>query len=544
MNTHLRLIIAQQNFLVGDLIGNTLKITQTIAHARDTLKGDVVIFPELALTGYSPEDLLLRPGMEARVTLALAQIAKASRGIDVILGHPHKTAHGLYNAASVLREGKILSTYHKRYLPNVQVFDEKRYFTPGEDMSIVTIKGVRCALMICEDIWQAQTMLQAKHAGAQLMLVINASPYHEQKVAMRREIITAQARSGEMPIVYVNLIGGQDELVFDGGSFAVDAAGEFMLQAPFYTESVQVLECTLDDAHHVHLIAQPLTPVPHIEESIYQALVLGLRDYVNKNHFNSVIIGLSGGIDSALTAAIAIDALGSDRVHGVLMPSRYTDNISIIDALEECKHLNITPQTISIEPVFSAFLDLLKEPFNNKSPDVTEENLQARARGVILMALSNKFGHLVLATSNKSEMAVGYSTLYGDMVGGFCVLKDVWKTMVYRLARYRNEISPVIPERVLSRAPTAELAAQQCDQDSLPPYEILDQILAYYIEQDEDEQDIIARGFDSDTVHKLIRLVNRNEYKRRQAPIGVCITLRAFGRNRRYPITAQYEISP
>lgn len=538
---NLRIIIAQLDFLVGDILGNTHKIIQTIQKARDELNGDVVVFPELALTGYSPEDLLLRRGMEARIAVALQQIAASSQGIDVILGHPHKTSAGLYNAASLFRDGKIALTYHKRYLPNVQVFDEKRYFVPGDEVKIVNIKGVMVAIMICEDIWQTETVLQSKFAGANAVIALNASPYHYQKAMMRRTLLTEHAQRNAIPIVYVNLIGGQDELVFDGGSFAVNTQGNIVVQAPFFAESVMALDCEIKN-HIPEIIAQPIPPVLSDEASMYQALVLGLRDYANKNHFNSVIVGLSGGVDSALTLAIAHDALGAERVHAVLMPSRYTRDMSNEDAVLQCKMLNVAHQTISIEPVFNAFIQLLAEPFQGQAKDTTEENLQARCRGMILMALSNKFGHLVLSTGNKSELAVGYSTLYGDMVGGFCVLKDIWKTVVYRLAHYRNQISPAIPLRVLTRAPSAELANDQLDQDSLPPYETLDQILYYYIEQDEEGADIIARGFDAAVVRKVIKMVNRNEYKRRQAPIGICVTTRAFGRNRRYPITSGYEI--
>lgn len=542
MTQSIRIIIAQLDFLVGDVMGNAQKMLLHIAKARDVYQGDVIVFPELALTGYSPEDLLLRPGMDKRIQDALALLCEASHQIDVIVGYPDHTEAGRYNAASVLRGGKIIATYHKHFLPNFEVFDEKRYFIPGHEMKLIKIKDVPIALTICEDIWQKETTMQAKFSGAKAMIVLNASPFHIQKVNLRREVVSKQAKYGEMPIVYVNLVGGQDELVFDGGSFVVNANGEIAQQAPFFTE--QLIVCELNFAQNQVMVKPTVVPaLPSIEQSIYEALVLGLRDYVYKNNFKSVIIGLSGGVDSALTAAIATDALGAAHVYGVLMPSRYTREISNTDAQLQCEYLNIAQQMISIEPVFQSFLELLAIPFQNKPQDTTEENLQARIRGTILMALSNKLGHLVLATGNKSEMAVGYSTLYGDMVGGFCVLKDVWKTMVYRLAHYRNNISQVIPQRILTRAPSAELAPNQLDQDSLPDYEILDQILSYYIEQDEDKENIIARGFDSKVVDRVISLVNRNEYKRRQAPIGICVTTRAFGRDRRYPITSGYEIS-
>ncbi len=533
MSQTLRIIIAQLNFLVGDVLGNARKMIVNIHKARDELKGDVIVFPELALTGYSPEDLLLRPGMDKRIREALVLLAEESVGVDVIVGHPDHTELGRFNAASLLRNGKVINTYHKRYLPNAEVFDEKRYFIPGSETKLIHIKNIPIALMICEDIWQPQMGLQAKMMGAQGIIALNASPFHIEKVRQRREIVTEQAKRNGLPIVYVNLIGGQDELVFDGGSFVVNAKGDIALQAPFFEESLMAIELNPDH--------KTVPELPSIESRIYNALVLGLRDYIEKNHFKSAIIGLSGGIDSALTAAIAVDAIGADRVFGVLMPSRYTRDISNIDARAQCELLNIKYQEISIEPVFNAFLNVLHEPFQGKSIDSTEENLQARCRGMILMALSNKFGHIVLATGNKSEMAVGYSTLYGDLVGGFCVLKDIWKTLVYRLAHYRNEISQVIPERIFTRAPSAELAADQLDQDSLPDYAILDQILSFYIEHDEDKENIIARGFDPSVVSKVIQMVNRNEYKRRQAPIGICITTRAFGRDRRYPITSGYE---
>ncbi|MGA2654858.1 MAG: NAD+ synthase [Gammaproteobacteria bacterium] len=543
MTQSIRIIIAQLNFLVGDVMGNAQKMIVNIHKARDELKGDVIVFPELALTGYTPEDLLLRPGMDARIKQALDLLAKESIGIDVIVGHPHHTELGRFNAASLLRGGKIISTYHKRYLPNVEVFDEKRYFIPGHELKIIHIKNIPIALMICEDIWQPQMALQAKMAGAQLMIVPNASPFHIEKVQQRRDIVCEQAQTSGVPIVYVNLIGGQDELVFDGGSFVVNGKGEITLQAPFFKESLIAAEFTIEN-NHVSPVQTIVPELPSIESRIYDALVLGLRDYIEKNHFKSAVIGMSGGIDSALTAAIAVDAIGADRVFGVLMPSRYTRDISNIDARAQCELLNIQYQEISIEPVFNAFLNLLAEPFKGKPVDTTEENLQARCRGIILMALSNKFGHIVLSTGNKSELAVGYSTLYGDLVGGFCVLKDIWKTFVYRLAHYRNEISNVIPERVFTRAPSAELSEDQLDQDTLPDYAILDQILTFYIEQDEDKDAIIARGFDPKVVARVIQMVNRNEYKRRQAPIGICITTRAFGRDRRYPITSGYENQP
>ncbi|MFA6038491.1 MAG: NAD+ synthase [Legionellales bacterium] len=531
MSQTLHIIIAQLDFLVGDVFGNAKKMIAQIKKAREELNGDVIVFPELALTGYSPEDLLLRPGMDKRIKAAMDLLAIESFGIDVIVGHPDHTQMGRFNAASLLHEGKIVSTYHKRFLPNVEVFDEKRYFIPGNESTIIHIKNIPIALMICEDIWQPNMGLKAKYAGAQMIIALNASPFHIEKINHRREIVAQQAKQAGMPIVYVNLVGGQDDLVFDGGSFVVNASGTLALQAPFFEESLQSW----------HGQQAEIPALPSIEESVYSALVLGLRDYMHKNNFKTAIIGLSGGIDSALTAAIAVDALGAQNVHGVLMPSRYTRDISNIDAREQCALLKINYQEISIEPVFNSFLELLKESFHDKPRDSTEENLQARCRGMILMALSNKFGHLVLSTGNKSELAVGYSTLYGDMVGGFCVLKDIWKTFVYRLAQYRNQISEAIPQRIITRAPSAELAPDQLDQDSLPDYAILDQILSLYIEQDEDQENIIERGFDANTVARVIRMVNRNEYKRRQAPIGICITTRAFGRDRRYPITSGYE---
>lgn len=530
----LRIISAQLNFLVGDIFGNAQKMIVQIKTAREELKADVIVFPELALTGYSPEDLLLRPGMVERVKKALDLLTQESFGIHVIVGHPDYTQAGRFNAASLLHDGKLITTYHKQFLPNVEVFDEKRYFIPGDEMKIIHIKNVPIALMICEDMWQPQMALQAKFAGAQLIITLNASPFHIEKIRQRREIITQQAQHAGMPIVYVNLVGGQDELVFDGGSFVVNADGSLAMQAPFFQESLMLWQGQ----------QETIPELPSMEAQIYNALVLGLRDYMHKNNFKTALIGLSGGIDSALTAAIAVDALGAKNVHGVLMPSRYTREISNSDAREQCQLLNMTYQEISIEPVFNSFLATLKESFANKPVDITEENLQARSRGMILMALSNKLGSIVLSTGNKSELAVGYSTLYGDMVGGFCVLKDIWKTIVYRLAHYRNQISAVIPQRVITRAPSAELAHDQFDQDSLPDYAILDQILSAYIERDIDKDVLIQQGFDAHIVERVIRMVNRSEYKRRQAPIGICITTRAFGRDRRYPITSGYENRP
>ena len=524
--------------MVGDVFANATRIIEVACRARDEQQADAVVFPELTLTGYPPEDLLLRPELIQRVELALGQICESVKDIDVILGYPRALRGKLYNAAGVIRNGQIFAEYHKQFLPNYSVFDEKRYFEPGHKSCVVEIKGVPAALTVCEDIWEEFPATQAVAAGARLLISLNASPYHCGKAPERLGLLRRRARDNGLAVVYVNLVGGQDELVFDGGSFVVDAEGKLTQRCEYFTETLMLVEIDTQDGIVPRLAG--IAPEPGEEESIYQALVLGVRDYVSKNDFKGAVLGVSGGIDSALTLAIAVDALGADRVEAVMMPSRHTAEMSNEDALMEAKALGVEHRVIPIEPAFQSFLDMLEQEFAGLPQDVTEENIQARCRGVILMAISNKKGRILLTTGNKSEMAVGYTTLYGDMAGGFAPIRDVPKTLVYRLARYRNSISPVIPERVMERAPSAELAPGQEDRDSLPPYEILDPILLRYVEQDQSLEEIVAAGFDKAMVEHIIDLVDRNEYKRRQAPPGIKITRRAFGRDRRYPLTTGF----
>ena len=542
--THaLRLALAQMDFPVGDPAGNAQRVIACARRAQTELRAHAVVFPELCLCGYPPEDLLLRPEFLQQVEAALAHIRAEVRGIDVIVGYPHRVGTALFNAASLIRDGEIVATYRKQLLPNYGVFDEKRYFSAGTEACVVDIARTPVGLTICEDAWAAGPMAAAKAAGAQVIVNLNASPYHQNKCAQREQVVAQRARETQVPIAYVNPVGGQDELVFDGASFVVDALGAVTQRAPAFAAGLYLAEFTPDRRP----CPQPLSPHLDEVESVYAALVLGTRDYVGKNKFPGALLGLSGGIDSALTLAIAVDALGAERVHAVMMPSRYTADMSSEDARAEAEALGVRFTVIPIEPMFAAFRAALAPSFVGRGEDTTEENLQARVRGTLLMALSNKTGALVLTTGNKSEMAVGYATLYGDMAGGFAVIKDVPKTLVYRLAEYRNrrhrnqERGP-IPARVLTRAPSAELAPNQKDSDSLPEYPVLDAILALYIEQDCAAADIVAQGFDAATVERVIALVHRNEYKRRQAPPGVRITPRAFGRDWRYPITSGFGV--
>lgn len=533
----LRLVMAQLNFLVGDIAGNATKIIQAINIARETHQAHLVIFPELALTGYPPEDLLYRDELYTQIESALLGIQAAASGIDVILGYPVKTPEGYCNQAAHIRHGEIVGQYCKQRLPNYQVFDEARYFTPGSTPYVFEIGGVAVGISICEDLWFPEPIAQAKAAGAQLIISLNASPFAKDKSAQRLQILKQRAQENHLPMVYVNCIGGQDELVFDGGSLVMSETGEILAQADFFAEGLFPVDIPTKEADPQGIT----TPFIGSEEArVYQALVLGVRDYIEKNHFPRAVLGLSGGIDSALTLAIAVDAIGADRVEAVMMPSRYTSSMSLVDAKKQAQMLNVLYREIPIESIFTAFMSALAPEFAGLPADVTEENLQARCRGALLMAISNKTHAIVLATGNKSEMAVGYSTLYGDLVGGFCVLKDVLKTWVYRLAAYRNRVSRVIPENVIERPPSAELAANQLDQDTLPPYSILDEIIMRYIEQDQSASEIIQAGFDSGVVLKVIRMIDRNEYKRRQVAPGVRITERAFGKDRRYPITSGF----
>ncbi len=538
--SNLRLVVAQTNLLVGGIKENLEHIIALAGQARDEFRADAVVFPELALTGYPPEDLLLRPGLYERVAEALTRLRHDIKGIHVILGYPEKTPQGVYNAALVLRDGEVIATARKHYLPNYSVFDEKRYFIPGDGPCVVNIAGVPIGITLCEDIWYPDPARDQVEAGARLLVTLNASPYHLYKSGEREHVITDRVRENHVPVVYANLVGGQDELIFDGDSFVMNAEGHLVQRMPAFTEGLYPVDFDVADdqvAPRLGPLAEPLSQ----EASVYEALVLGVRDFVTKNGFEGVIIGLSGGIDSAVTLAVAVDALGADQVEAVMMPSRYTSDMSVEDAAEEADILGVEHHVIPIEASFEAFLASLKTEFAGLPVDTTEENIQARCRGVILMAISNKKHKMVLTTGNKSEMAVGYATLYGDMAGGYDVLKDVPKTLVYRLAEYRNTLSEVIPRRVIERPPSAELAPDQQDTDSLPPYEILDGILEMYVEQDHGLEDIVAAGYARDTVIRVINMVDRNEYKRRQAPPGIRITPRAFGRDRRYPITSGYS---
>lgn len=541
MSNVLKIVMAQLNFCVGDIKGNTQKIIATIAKARAELHADLVVFPELSLCGYPPEDLLLRADFHAQIKQAINDIKQHCQGIAVIIGYPHHTAQGTYNTASVFSEREIIATYHKQCLPNYGVFDEKRYFLPGEGPVVFTLKGVRIALKICEDLWHAEPITQVAQLGAQLVLSINASPFDLNKISERTKILQQRIAETHLPIMYVHGVGGQDDLVFDGGSLVLDKDGKIVAQAEFFAE--QLLEVDIQITPELKILPTKLASTPSMEASVYQALVLAVRDYINKNGFPGVLIGLSGGIDSALTLAIAVDALGKDRVEVAILPSRYTSELSMNLANEIVQNFAVKASCISIESAYKTFLADLADEFAGLAADITEENLQARCRGVIMMALSNKTGKLVLPTGNKSEMAVGYATLYGDMAGGFAPLKDVPKTLVYRLAKYRNEIAPLIPQGVITRPPTAELALEQTDQDTLPPYDELDKILQLYVEQDASLAEITAAGFNEKTAQRIIAMVDHSEYKRRQAAMGPRITPRAFSRERRYPVTSKFKSS-
>ena len=536
-NSKLRIVMAQMDFLVGAVQTNADKVLSACIDARDRLAADLIVFPELTLTGYPPEDLLFRPHFIDQVEEALARLRAGISGIAAVVGYPHRQDELLYNVAAVIQDGDIRAVYRKQHLPNYGVFDEKRYFTAGDAPCIVNIAGIPLGITICEDIWVQGPACQAAEAGAAILVNINASPFHAGKRNEREQMLAERARNSGLPIVYVNLVGGQDELVFDGGSFVVDRNGTTTQHAPACVDGLY----PVDFHDGVQPVPGDCAPAPSLEAAVYDALVLGVRDYINKNGFQGAVLGLSGGIDSALTLVIAVDAIGAERVLAVTMPSRYTAEMSNEDARVEAEILGVECHAIPIEPPFTSFLEVLAEHFRGTKPDTTEENIQARCRGIILMALSNKQGRILLTTGNKSEMSVGYATLYGDMAGGYAPIKDVPKLLVYRLAEYRNARGRVIPQRVIDRPPSAELAPDQTDADSLPPYEVLDPILERYIEQDQSVEQIVAAGFDPAVVKRAAWLVDRNEYKRRQAPPGVRITQRAFGRDRRYPITSGYQ---
>ncbi|MCW9023708.1 MAG: NAD+ synthase [Gammaproteobacteria bacterium] len=536
----LRIAVAQCNLLVGDLQGNVAQIIELTNKARDELNAHAIVFPELALTGYPPEDLLLRPGMYERVEEAMTRLKQSVQNIDVIVGFPEKTDTGIYNAAAIIRNGDIINVARKHYLPNYSVFDEQRYFVSANEACVVDINGTPIGISICEDIWYPEPIAQLRDAGAQLILNLNASPFHKNKGQERENIVEQRIKENSLPIVYTNLVGGQDELVFDGASFVMNADGHITQRMPEFEDGLFAVDFEIQDHKVIPVVVDSKTPTTTEDARIYQALVLGVRDFVHKNGFKDVIIGLSGGIDSALTLAIAVDALGPEHVEAVMMPSQYTTDMSVEDAAGQANILGIEYHVLPIKASFDAFLETLSREFEGRPVDTTEENIQARCRGILLMAISNKKHKMVLTTGNKSEMAVGYATLYGDMAGGYDVLKDVPKTLVYQLSEYRNSISRVIPQRVIDRPPSAELAPDQQDTDSLPPYDILDDILERYVEKDQGLEDIVAAGFERDTVLKVLTLVDRNEYKRRQAAPGIRISPRAFGRDRRYPICSGY----
>jgi len=533
----MKVVMGQLNTWVGDLQGNTEKVINVASKVGSHDEPVLLVFPELTLTGYPPEDLLMRDSLHDQIEAALQRLAiELPSELFVVVGYPRRCDGQLFNAAGVIHGGTIIGEYYKQRLPNYQVFDEKRYFAEGHDACVVDVAGIKVGITICEDIWHKEPADAAARSGAELLINLNASPFHRGKHKERWKVLSDRATEQSIPMIYVNQVGGQDELVFDGGSFAVNADGELAMVAPDFEEGSYELSVSrtvrgVEIAQGV--AASALSDIA----AVWQALVLGVRDYVEKNGFPGVVLGLSGGIDSAVTLAVAVDALGADRVQAVMMPFKYTADISVADAGEQAAIMGVEYDVISIEPIYEMFMSGLSKQFEGTKVDTTEENLQARCRGVLLMSISNKKHRLVLTTGNKSELAVGYSTLYGDMAGGFDALKDCPKMLVYALARYRNTLGYCIPQRVIDRPPSAELAPDQTDQDNLPPYEELDEIIERYVEDDESPEQIVAAGFAESDVKRVIRLIDLNEYKRRQAPVGVRITTRGFGRDRRYPIS-------
>jgi NAD+ synthetase len=532
----MKIAVAQINTTVGDFAGNAERIRHAIEAARDA-GAVLVVTPELALAGYPAEDLLLRDDFCDQCQAELMKLAPYCLDVAVIVGYPHREGRTRYNAAALLRGGRIEAVYFKQKLPNYSVFDEKRYFEVGNRACVFEVKGRKFGLTICEDLWFPEPAAKAKAAGAEILISINASPFNRAKLAERYSIMGARVKETQLPVLYVHWCGGQDELVFDGASFALDGEGMLTYQAETFLEAVDIVD--FEGKEVKGPIAPPLTE----EETIYRALMTGVRDYVDKNGFPGVLLGLSGGIDSALVLAVCVDALGADRVHAVMMPSDYTASMSVEDAREMAKIHGVEYTEIAIKPIFETFLAQLAPSFTGRDPDTTEENLQSRIRGALLMALSNKLGSIVVTTGNKSEMATGYATLYGDMAGGFAVIKDIVKTLVYRLSNWRNSKGRVIPQRVIDRPPSAELAPDQTDQDTLPPYEVLDAVVERYMERDLSPEQIAGAGYDMRTVRQIVRLIQLNEYKRRQAPPGVRITPRAFGKDWRYPITSGFRPS-
>lgn len=533
----LRIVLAQLNLCVGDIAGNLQKHIHAAIEARDKLHAHLIVFPELGLTGYPPEDLLLRNSFLHAAEDALKQFVAQVKGIYCLIACPHKTVKGLYNACFLVRDGSIIGQYYKQRLPNYSVFDEYRYFIPGEKAFIHVINDVPIGFVICEDLWTEEFVDQTVAQGARVIVAINASPFEVDKHEQRLATLAQHAKRHHIPLLYVNHVGGQDEIIFDGGSMLVNEEGKLCEWAGFYQEKL----CTVEmDFSQVQRETKTIV-IPLAIERVYQGLVLAVRDYIEKNHFPGVLVGVSGGIDSALTLTMAMDALGQDRVRAILMPSRYTSPISLEDGKILANNLGVQYDVISIETMHEDFIKVLKPIFLDRKPDTTEENIQARCRAVILMALSNKFCSLVLTTGNRSEYAVGYCTLYGDMAGGFAVIKDIPKTMVYQLCRYRNSLSPVISKRTLERAPTAELAPNQKDEDTLPPYAVLDKIIYAYVNQGLSADEIVSPEFDQAMVRKIINMIHQNEYKRRQAAVGPRINYKSFGKDWRYPITNHFK---